>query len=884
MSDYGPAPEPHEPCTARDGAGRICGGIRLDSRVPCTDGCCIWHTKDESCRDQVFQSLKNNGDLWFTAGTTVTPACIELIRRSSTNFGFRPVLRNANFSRCRFEGEINLESVDFISDSKRWTTFAEATMLPQSSLHFTKSRFSGPGSVTFNKLAYRAELAPVAKWCAAQNSRQFAEHVGESLDGIPMPASPSEGPPIDVPPAEPPPLGSALSFRHTKFVNEGEVLFADMALVNLEQVDFTGSNFKGPAEVNFSEAEIVCTHFISFSGLVHDSYLKEARLSFKDTSFQTLFGNIDFSDAILSATGRISFNGACLQAGNQLSFTNCRVSGPSICDFVGTSLTALGCVSFYGASFTNEGGVAFSGSTIAAAFGSVTFSRALFSGEKGAAFTCAIFEAGRGQLAKIGSESIDAQKLQKLRGLWLAMADEEWAAAQTSLFEEMLTEPGPNLFDAFNGSFKEGLFSEDIIGSVGFVNTRFLSPSGVDFSRATFTGDSTVSFLAARFLGSVSFARCRFESHDPVSFASATFAQRTTFTPAKSASDILFRNAQFDGSLDLEISTKGTVCLDHVVANGYVNAKIRPPVKLCLQDTHCTAEMVISGERLAESDDAGSEHREDRGLSRFYRLVRVVIDLLVLRGRRERSKDVEPELLSLSGTNCTGLTLRDLDLRSCKFSGALHLDCLSLYGTRLPRSSEKFVDGGGDRYGGKRWYFCLRQMIYDEAVALTAVRDDPRLQVAKYRSLERLYRSLRKGLEDEKNEAGASDFYYGEMTCRRKACGHRLPGLAEWFLLTLYAWSSAYGTRAWRAAALLLLVVVSFSAALQQFGFASVHKPGYIAAAAVVLESSISLLRTPIQRYPSLNHTGLFLEYAVRVLGPILFALLVVSLRSRIKR
>jgi hypothetical protein len=35
------------------------------------------------------------------------------------------------------------------------------------------------------------------------------------------------------------------------------------------------------------------------------------------------------------------------------------------------------------------------------------------------------------------------------------------------------------------------------------------------------------------------------------------------------------------------------------------------------------------------------ERCEDRGVARFYRLVRLVIDLLVLRGRRDRSKDLE---------------------------------------------------------------------------------------------------------------------------------------------------------------------------------------------------------------------------------------------------
>jgi putative transposase len=44
---------------------------------------------------------------------------------------------------------------------------------------------------------------------------------------------------------------------------------------------------------------------------------------------------------------------------------------------------------------------------------------------------------------------------------------------------------------------------------------------------------------------------------------------------------------------------------------------------------------------FAWASSAGFERCEDRRVTRFYRLARLVIDLLVLRGRRDRSKDVE---------------------------------------------------------------------------------------------------------------------------------------------------------------------------------------------------------------------------------------------------
>ncbi|MCJ7436742.1 MAG: hypothetical protein MUP97_03135 [Acidimicrobiia bacterium] len=44
---------------------------------------------------------------------------------------------------------------------------------------------------------------------------------------------------------------------------------------------------------------------------------------------------------------------------------------------------------------------------------------------------------------------------------------------------------------------------------------------------------------------------------------------------------------------------------------------------------------------FALDGSAWSEPCEDRRVARFYRVVRLVIDLLVLRGRRDRSKDAE---------------------------------------------------------------------------------------------------------------------------------------------------------------------------------------------------------------------------------------------------
>jgi hypothetical protein len=78
-----------------------------------------------------------------------------------------------------------------------------------------------------------------------------------------------------------------------------------------------------------------------------------------------------------------------------------------------------------------------------------------------------------------------------------------------------------------------------------------------------------------------------------------------------------------------------------------------------------------------------------------------------------------------------------------------------------------------------------------------------------------LYRSLRKALEDGKNEAGAGDFYFGEQEARRHAVG---TSLAERAVLWAYWLISGYGQRASRAVTALVGVVAVLAVVLITFG------------------------------------------------------------------
>jgi hypothetical protein len=91
---------------------------------------------------------------------------------------------------------------------------------------------------------------------------------------------------------------------------------------------------------------------------------------------------------------------------------------------------------------------------------------------------------------------------------------------------------------------------------------------------------------------------------------------------------------------------------------------------------------------------------------------------------------------------------------------------------------------------------------------------------------------LRKGREDNKDEPGAADFYYGEMEMRRHAKRsearrerrreHRSTGAAaavEYVILSVYWLVAGYGLRAWRALAALAVIIGLVGVGFSRFGF-----------------------------------------------------------------
>jgi hypothetical protein len=268
-----------------------------------------------------------------------------------------------------------------------------------------------------------------------------------------------------------------------------------------------------------------------------------------------------------------------------------------------------------------------------------------------------------------------------------------------------------------------------------------------------------------------------------------------------------------------------------------------------------------------------------------------------------------PQLLSVQGANVAGLTISNVDLTECRFADAHNLDRLRL------EAKVTFSQAPG----GLPWDW--RQVIAEERAwrANRSKRRTPRWRAARsaqwatlqsppawlrepYNKQWRpelppgqiagLYRALRKGREDAKDEPDAADFYYGEMEMRRHAgrptdsstgnpTGQASRGQVENAILTAYWLVSGYGLRAWRALAWLAALTAGFAVAFHLAGFTRPPQPdSYWTSLLYAFRATLSLTDSEVQ----LTAWGKLLQALLRLSGPVLLGLTLLAIRARTKR
>lgn len=300
------------------------------------------------------------------------------------------------------------------------------------------------------------------------------------------------------------------------------------------------------------------------------------------------------------------------------------------------------------------------------------------------------------------------------------------------------------------------------------------------------------------------------------SFNNAHFGHQVRFDGAECRGDMSFAGARFDGDVVLkEVSARG-------IYLGSVRFAHRVDIVVDATRLICRGARFEGGATLLTTGEVAASDTYFGAASTI----------------------AGAKVTSLAGTDVSDLVLTDTDLTGCRFVGTHRLDQLRIDG----RTRFAVPEG--------RWR-ARRGTLAEEG-------EQSHAQVAA------LYRALRKSFEDSKNEAGAGDFYYGEMECRRRSTES---SAAERVILWCYWLLSGYGQRASRALVALFVVVAVVTSLLtvwgQDFGMAA-----RIALGAVVFRDDKT----------DLTAAGEWTVLVARFLGPVLLALAVLAVRARVKR
>ena len=467
-------------------------------------------------------------------------------------------------------------------------------------------------------------------------------------------------------------------------------------------------------------------------------------------------------------------------------------------------------------------------------------------------------------------------------------------------------------------------------GNAGFDGATFEGNAG--FDGATFEGNA--GFDGATFEGNAGFDGATFEGN--AGFNGATFEGEANFTNITLRQSAYFACARFEKTARFEtVEFEGKADFQRTIWSGEARFKIPSSKKVNLEraDFSRRATFDVGAEYLSA---ARAEFRSGTDIVArsakidFHGTAFGAASTLRPPAGEIRSDVRIPQVVSLRGARVIDLALSGVDLRTCHFRGAHGLASMRLEQVQFAEPPEyPWADLGiySERSpdfriltARLRWPFRVRwtrrwaiaeehwwrakENFHGWAEPDWLSSEDPPRPPTPHQ-IAAIYRSLREGRENNKDEPGAADFYYGEMEMRRhskyepaKASDSKprydAPSLEDWakidntrrppsgekFILRLYWLVSGYGLRASRALLSLAITIVVLGAIpLYLWGFTPDRSYGR--ALLFSLESSISLLRTP---EANLTITGEVIQIILRLAGPLFVGLALLALRGRVKR
>jgi Pentapeptide repeats (9 copies) len=428
-------------------------------------------------------------------------------------------------------------------------------------------------------------------------------------------------------------------------------------------------------------------------------------------------------------------------------------------------------------------------------------------------------------------------------------------------------------------------------GTAGFSKAEFSGLAG--FRGARFSGDAR--FNEAQFSGDATFNEAQFSG--AASFDGAQFKRAGSFGPVLAASHLILDRATFEQDIVIEAVGGRLSCEGTRFAEAATLRLRRAQVVL-------DGALFAKPSTIAFAPDPFKHHDPPTGGE-----VETFDESPVARVADSRSP--RPQLLSLRGVDVATLTLSELDLAACLFQGTHHLDQLRIEGDRpfgdtpaawrlhlgrwwVPvwrRWSRRHTLAEEHHWRSQhpspavpgRWSRLAQPAWHGPACQTppwVAEQTGQRVQQLKPNRLAVLYRALRKAQEDSKDEPGAADFYYGEMEMRRRNRGRPL---GERVILWLYWLVSGYGLRGLRALTCLVAVIVALAGLLQAIGFNG-GDPGFRDALIYAAESTISIASGNKALTEHVSWAGEALRISLRLVGPVLLGLALLSVRNRVKR
>jgi uncharacterized protein YjbI with pentapeptide repeats len=408
-----------------------------------------------------------------------------------------------------------------------------------------------------------------------------------------------------------------------------------------------------------------------------------------------------------------------------------------------------------------------------------------------------------------------------------------------------------------------------------------------DFARAQFSGP--VGFDHAEFEAEADFRGAQFGLL--ASFVQAKFSGPEWIGPLCAAGEVVFDKAIFDKAIQIEIAAAALTMVQTTFRAG---ATIRVRYAAIAMDRATLAQPVILAAAPPLALQPYTPARLFTSQNDDQTGVPLSLDETALHAS---ALNPRPRVVSVRGVDVANLVVIDLDLGPCLFAGAHHLDQLRLEGPKA------FADAPRGLHTGWTWppvwWWTRRQTLAEERLWrgtrrkhqgwnppgdrppewLAARTGQPPVLLSPER-IATLYRALRKAHEDSKHEPGAADFYYGEMEMRRHA---RSTPWGERVILGLYWLTAGYGLRGLRALGCLAALIVLLGTLFQHLGFEHA-RPSLWASLLYTTQSTLSLEPRLRSLSQALTWQGEVLRILLRLTGPVLLGLALLSVRNRVKR